>query len=416
MTMLSRVFASAWWKVLSVQLQWYEHKQGGVRTESDHHDNFSTAPYQRPPDVITGSTSKMKKRSHNIRVWSPPEHRDRHLDDYIQAVQKDILKVTSKKGPPRHNLSSEERKALSDLEKRKDIVIKPADKGGVIVVMDTDAYIREGAPQLEDTTFYERLDRDPTPDYASKIERTLTDLRDNKKITPDTHKQLLPQSPKPGRFYLLPNIHKPGNPGRPIISGNNTVTENLSTLVDYLIKDIPPTLQSYVKDTNHFLKTIRNLKLPENCFLVTPDVASLYTNIPHSDGIEAVVEAYTKSPSDSPYHVDSATLKVLLEIILTLNNFEFNGQHYVQINGTAMGTKMAPNYANIFMGKLETCFLSRCHIRPFLYKRYIYDIFIIWDNTESSLLEFIRDFNNAHPSINFTHNYSTTTTNFLDVT
>ncbi|XP_064469602.1 uncharacterized protein LOC135384327 [Ornithodoros turicata] len=178
--------------------------------------------------------------------WSPPKHRDRHLDDYIQAVQKDILKVTSKKGPPRHNLSSEGCKAFSDLEKRKDIAIKPADKGGAIVVMDTDAYIREGARQLEDKTFYERLDRNPTPDYASKIERTLTDLRYNKKITPDTHRQLLPQSPKPGCFYLLPKIHKPGHPGRPIISGNNTVTENLSTLVDYLIKDTPPTHPSVI--------------------------------------------------------------------------------------------------------------------------------------------------------------------------
>jgi hypothetical protein len=34
-------------------------------------------------------------------------------------------------------------------------------------------------------------------------------------------------------------------------------------------------------------------------------------------------------------------------------NFTFNGDHYIQINGTAMGTKMAPSYANIFMGKLE---------------------------------------------------------------
>jgi hypothetical protein len=32
--------------------------------------------------------------------------------------------------------------------------------------------------------------------------------------------------------------------------------------------------------------------------------------------------------------------------------FTFDGNHYLQINGTAMGTKMAPSYANIFMGDL----------------------------------------------------------------
>jgi hypothetical protein len=40
-------------------------------------------------------------------------------------------------------------------------------------------------------------------------------------------------------------------------------------------------------------------------------------------------------------------------MVLKKNNFTFNGDHYLQINGTAMGTKMAPSYANIFMGKLE---------------------------------------------------------------
>ena len=43
----------------------------------------------------------------------------------------------------------------------------------------------------------------------------------------------------------------------------------------------------------------------------------------------------------------------LLTLVLKYNNFTFNGDHYHQINGTAIGTKMAPSYANIFMGKLE---------------------------------------------------------------
>ena len=32
---------------------------------------------------------------------------------------------------------------------------------------------------------------------------------------------------------------------------------------------------------------------------------------------------------------------------------EFDGRFYLQKQGTAMGTKMAPSYANLFMGKLE---------------------------------------------------------------
>ena len=40
-------------------------------------------------------------------------------------------------------------------------------------------------------------------------------------------------------------------------------------------------------------------------------------------------------------------------MILTMNNFSFNDNHYLQIHGTAMGTKMAPSYANLFLGFFE---------------------------------------------------------------
>ena len=40
-------------------------------------------------------------------------------------------------------------------------------------------------------------------------------------------------------------------------------------------------------------------------------------------------------------------------IYLIKNNFSFNGDHYAQINGTAMDPKMAPSYANTFMWKFE---------------------------------------------------------------
>ena len=47
-------------------------------------------------------------------------------------------------------------------------------------------------------------------------------------------------------------------------------------------------LPSYVKDTSDFITKIHNLKgIPQNAFLVTLDVTSLYSNIPHDDGVKA---------------------------------------------------------------------------------------------------------------------------------
>ena len=80
------------------------------------------------------------------------------------------------------------------------------------------------------------------------------------------------------------------------------------------------------------------------------DVASLYTNITHSDGINACEKAWGERDIKDP---PTQTMVKLFTLVLKCNNFEFNGQHYLQVQGTAMGTKKAPAYANMYMGRLE---------------------------------------------------------------
>ena len=40
-------------------------------------------------------------------------------------------------------------------------------------------------------------------------------------------------------------------------------------------------------------------------------------------------------------------------MVLKKNNVQFNWDHYLQVGGTAMGTKAAPGFANCFMGNFE---------------------------------------------------------------
>lgn len=348
------------------------------------------------------------------KQWTPPPHRDRCLDIYINAVQRDIFAAYKKTAPYRHNLSKKEKVALEQLSTNHDIVIKPADKGGAIVILNAVDYISEAERQLSDATFYKALPSDPTSEFKSKLKDALTSLLEHGKLDEKTVRSLVPLSPVAGRFYMLPKIHKQNNPGRPIISGIGTVTENLSRYVDSLINKIPATFPSFIKDTNHFLQEIVDLHVPSGSMLVTLDVASLYTNIPHKDGISAVIKAYENSPLDKP--IDKEALGTLLKLILELNNFEFNNIHYVQANGTSMGTKVGPNYANIFMGILECEFLGKNMLQPLYYRRFIDDIFLVWTHDEASLLGFIQKFNNFHPSIKFSHQFSRTSVNFLDVT
>ncbi len=88
---------------------------------------------------------------------------------------------------------------------------------------------------------------------------------------------------------------------------------------------------------------------------------------------------------------------------------------YQQIRGTAMGTRTAPSYANLFMANLEEELLSKYPTKPILWLWYIDDILVAWDGDQESLKQFVRYLNNAHPTIKFTYECSSTTVDFLDL-
>ena len=110
--------------------------------------------------------------------------------------------------------------------------------------------------------------------------------------------------------------------------------------------------------------TLHNFYKPTpGSILATLDVTSLYTNIPNEEGIQAVFTSLAKErdPLDNP---TNRSLGELLRLVLTCNNFEFDNKHFLQVGGTAMGTKLAPSYANIFMGKFEHLHVYPYHLQP----------------------------------------------------
>ena len=88
------------------------------------------------------------------------------------------------------------------------------------------------------------------------------------------------------------------------------------------------------------------------------DVSSLYTNIDTDEGLTIVREELEKSVQNNP---SAETITLLLEKVLKLNNFTFRDLNYIQIKGTAMGTRAAPNFANVCMGRFEDQFVYQAH-------------------------------------------------------
>ncbi|XP_047665380.1 uncharacterized protein LOC113642064 isoform X1 [Tachysurus fulvidraco] len=309
-----------------------------------------------------------------------------------KLVQNNYRTVTLLNSPllDRDNLDRHQRLALTQLKNNKDIVIKPADKGSAVVILDRQQYLLEARRQLDNPDHYIRLPHS-IQNQTQSLLIVFQKLQTKGYIN---HKQKMyligPNPPRPRCFYLLPKVHKDPKAwtipfevpqGRPIVSDCGSESYNSAQYVDHFLNPLSQIHDSYLKDAYDFIEKIRDKSFPGHAFLFTADIESLYTNIDTRLGLEAVRECFNRHPD--PCRPDDLILQ-LLEINLTRNDFEFDKQCYLQIQGTAMGKMFAPSYANIYMAYWERTLQSKFTERPALYFRYLDDLFGVWSHGPES--------------------------------
>ena len=241
----------------------------------------------------------------NKTNWSPVG--PPNLEAFI-TINELKLNETIPRAPKFNNLPTIERLALDSLAKNDTIVIKPADKGSAVVILNKTDYIREAISQLTVEKYYLKQEENKTLEYFKQICDTVANMETAGEISKKCRQYLTGFSPKTARFYLLPKIHKPQRPppGRPIKSANQCPTERISELVNHCINPLVSHTKSYVKDKNDFLKKIITIKeSPTGDILATLDVTSLYSNKPNNEGITAVQTALSlhykqKNPQLTP--------------------------------------------------------------------------------------------------------------------
>ena len=345
-----------------------------------------------------------------------PFRNDPTIEVYLSMLEEEIVNLTKQENSDSFdNLTKAEKEALRNLSADKSIIIKGADKGSAVVVWDRLDYLKEANSQLDDSLVYERTTADPLPSLNEIIKSALSKIRERRELPLETMEYFTVKRPKLGRFYLLPKIHKRMDsiPGRPVISNNGYSTENISAFLDFHLQPLCKKVNSYIKDTNDFLLKLKTLpSLPENAILCTVDVVGLYPNIPNNEGLQALRHALDERETKT---ISTDTLVELSDTVLNNNFFEFDGKIYRQKRGTAIGTKMAPSYAILFMDKFERDFLGKTELKPYVWWRYIDDIFMVWEHGEEALKEFLQKLNSTHPSMKFTWKYSSETIDFLDV-
>ena len=114
-------------------------------------------------------------------------------------------------------MTKDELHALRRLRSDKDIVILPADKGPVPVVMDEKDYTGKMDSLVNDKQTYEPMKRDPTPALQRRLNGELLDLKMTETIDIQLYYRLRCRIPQPAKHYGLHKLHKPNITMRPLV-------------------------------------------------------------------------------------------------------------------------------------------------------------------------------------------------------
>ena len=252
------------------------------------------------------------------------------------------------------NMSKEELKAMKELKMDTNRLILTVDKGVALVVIDKEEYIKKVEDLLEDNT-YKKIAVDPTPKQKNKLISILRNIKAEGGLKEEVYKRLYPTGAGSPKFYGLPKIHKACIPLRPIISSIGTVTYNTAKELARILKPLVGLSNHHIQNTMDFVEQIKEVKLKKEESMVSYDVTALFTSVPIPPVLK-IIEDKLNEDKDLPQRTSMNTRHIirLLEFCLRSTYFVFQGQHYEQTEGAAMGSPLSPIIANIYMEHFET--------------------------------------------------------------
>ena len=198
---------------------------------------------------------------------------------YLQTLRPSLACAASKKS------------ALNNLQNNQFIVIKPFEKDGGICIINTKDYLTKIHTYLQDRNKYKPLTYNPTGAIVNDTCILIEYVHSQQIIDKATKAfSLPPRNTCTILLYGLTKINKSGCLLQPFVSGCDSSTDHLTAYITHSIQPLASNLPSHIKDTKHNNILIEKLPpLPSNTLLVTTDVMSQYRNIPHEEGIAAVI-------------------------------------------------------------------------------------------------------------------------------
>ena len=178
-------------------------------------------------------------------------------DETKEHIRHQITANLHKKRPVK--LDTEEKKTIKDLQDNAEIIILPADKEQMTVIIHKSDYIEKANTLLRDTETYQTLDTDPSKTTVNCINQKLKHLNDKDKLEETSYNRIRSNIASTTKFYGLPKIHKENMPLRPIVSLPGSpmyeLSKYLATILQPLVKTSPHTINNTNSNYTRVCKT-----------------------------------------------------------------------------------------------------------------------------------------------------------------
>ena len=316
-------------------------------------------------------------------------HIENSLHNFMELIV-DINKKLPKQ--PKYNLNKYQRTTLRHLRDNNKIIIMDADKNLGISVMKRSTYIKSILKEhLQKEDVYQLLNPSEANDIITKTNQEICTLvKKHQEELPledisffQRSFQLKHRTPL---LYGPPKLHKQNKNGhihtRPVVSKINSFAEIASKYIDYYLTFFIPLTKTYLKDSFTLLNDLSKIQqpLPTKFKILTADAISMYTNIETTHGIETIKQFITKHSQEIKNDIPTELLIKLLNLVMKNNVFRFGDLWFHQRCGTAMGTITAVKYATLYYAlHEEELIIPKYQDQMLYFRRYIDDIFIIWD-------------------------------------
>ena len=149
-------------------------------------------------------------------------------------------------------------------------------------------------------------------------------------------------------------------------------------------------VKAHLRNTEHLLRNLRNMKNGElkNKFLFSLDVVSLYPSVKNDAAIDTLrLYLEREKKNIQLYQFSTSDIILLTKAIFEKNCFSWKRSFYQQLRGLAMGNRLAPILAILYMDRIENQAIYSDHLLSIsIYYRYIDDCITPVDNPSEAVM------------------------------